>query len=562
MRECDEACWRALAKSLGLPALAARVLVARGVIDPDEAALFLRPPLAQLGDPFALKGMEAAVARVGAALERGEKIFIWGDYDVDGISATAILFLTFAELGRPAEYYIPHRVNEGYGLKAQGLEQIAADGAQLVITVDCGTTAVEEARRACELGLDLIVTDHHEPGAELPECVAVINPRQPGCGYPCKHLAGAGVAFKLAHALLKRFHKDEARAREFLRSLLDLVALGTVADIVPLTGENRAIVTAGLERMRSAPRVGIAALAAEARLEPAKIDSGSIGFVLGPRLNAAGRTEHAIFGVELLLTEDKKKARELAAQLNGFNENRRTIESSIVREALELLEGPMEDHVIVVAQDGWHHGVLGIVASRIQSRYFRPVIVLGIEGAEARGSGRSIPGFDLHGALTCCGEHLERFGGHVMAAGMSLTAAKIDGFREAINRHAAEILTEEMMRPLIEIDAVAEVEELTAAGVQALDLLAPFGLENPKPLVAIEELCLIEPPRIMKERHMKLTLAGGNGRTFAAVGWGMSRRAAELEPGMKLRVAGSPFLNTWNGRTSVEVEMKDFQVAG
>ncbi|MCE5230565.1 single-stranded-DNA-specific exonuclease RecJ [bacterium] len=561
-REVDSAISQQLAAELKIAPIVARILAARGIADPAEAHRFLNPSLAQIHNPNELLGMEKAVERIGRAIRCGEKVWIWGDYDVDGITATAILLLTIEELGCPADYYIPHRVNEGYGLHAQAMEQLAGEGATLIVTVDCGVSAMAEAKLARKLGVDLIITDHHEPGPALPEAYALINPKQPGCHYPCKGLSGSGVAFKLAHALLKAFHPDEARAKEFLKSLLDLVMMGTVADVVPLTGENRCLVAAGLERMRRQPRLGIAKLAEVANLSPRKIDAGSIGFVLGPRLNAAGRTEHALFAVELLLTQDDKRAKELAGKLDQFNENRRAIEAETLAEAMRLIEPYRQDQVLVVAQDGWHHGVLGIVASRIQASFYRPVIAISIDQEMAKGSGRSIPGFDLYEALGKCTEHLEQFGGHRMAAGLSLASDRIDGFREAINAHAREVLSDEILSPGIRIDTVASPAELTRQAVEEIEVLAPFGIDNPKPIIAIDGMRLMEEPRVMKERHMKLWLSAQDGRPMAALGWSMARRIGELSVGGgELRLAGMPILNTWNGRTTVEFEMKDFKQA-
>lgn len=561
-RPADPAVVHRLVAETDLPPLLARILVARGFVDIEETGLFLRPALGQLDNPFGLKGMEEAVACIGKAMAQGEAIWIYGDYDVDGITATAILLLTLKELGHEAEYYIPHRLSEGYGLHTDAVEQLAQEGARLIITVDCGITASEAAQRARELGMELIITDHHEPGAELPQACAIINPKQEGCAYDFKGLAGAGVAFKLAHAMLKRYHPDPAAARDFLKSLLDLAALGTVADIVPIIGENRAIVAHGLEQLRLCKRTGLMHLFDRAGLSPSQLDAGSISFVVAPRLNAAGRTEHAMFGVELLMTGDNTRARELARQLEGFNENRREIEQGTLEEALALLEPTITDPVIVVAQEGWHQGVLGIVASRILNQCYRPTIVISIDGDVARGSGRSIAGFDLHEALQHCREHLLQFGGHKMAAGLALATGQIDAFRQAINGYARLVLDEEMMRPLILIDAEAAPEELTAETVGRLTELAPFGPGNPKPIVALHNYRLTEPPRLLRGgRHIKLLCADPDGRPLTALGWNMIHRIEEFAACRgPISLAGTPILNTFNGRTSVELELKDFQV--
>lgn len=551
-----------LVSDAGLPPLLARILSARGLASLDEAERFLRPGLAQLNNPFDLKGMDAAVERLGRAIAQRESIMIYGDYDVDGVTATAILMLTLKELGVTADYYIPNRLSEGYGLHMEAVEQLAADGARLIVTVDCGITAVAEVARAAERGMDVIVTDHHEPGPELPPAVAVVNPKQPGCPYPFKGLAGAGVAFKLAHAILKQFHPDADAAREFLKTLLDLAALGTVADIVPLMGENRPIVAHGLERLRLLKRPGLLHLFNKAGLTPSQLDAGAISFIVAPRLNAAGRTEHAMFGVELLLTDDNAQARELARRLEDFNENRRDIEQATLEEALGLLEPCAEDPVLVVAQEGWHQGVLGIVASRILGQYYRPTIVIGVDGGVARGSGRSIAGFDLLEALKASAGSLNQFGGHKMAAGLELDAARIDDFRRAINDYARTVLDDEIMCPLVTIDADAAPEDLTPELIARLEAMAPYGMDNPKPVIALDGCRLSEPPRLLRGgRHMKLICCGPDGRPLTALAWSMAHRIDELAQGANhLRLAGTPTLNTYGGRTTVEIELKDFQV--
>ena len=546
---------------MSLPRLLATLLAGRGLTEPDTVTRFLKPSLAQMNNPFDLKGMEAAVVRIGQAIEKKESIWIYGDYDVDGITATATLLLTLQELGCEAEYYIPHRLSEGYGLNAEAVEQLAHDGARLIVTVDCGITAVRESIRAGELGMDLIVTDHHEPGPELPRACAVINPKQDGCGYPFKGLSGVGVAFKLAHGILKRFHPDPDAAREFLKSLMDLVTLGTVADIVPLLGENRAMVSFGLERLRQSKRLGLMHLFENATLTPGQLNAGSISFIIAPRLNAAGRTEHAMFSVELLMTNDAGRARDLARQLEGFNDNRRDIEQGTVEEAVALLEPCATDPVIVVAQEGWHQGVLGIVASRLVGQCYRPAIVFGVEGDLARGSGRSVPGFDLLEALKHCHEHLSQFGGHKMAAGVELHAHNVDAFRLAINEYAQGVMDENLRRPLIMIDAEAGPADLAPEVIGRLEELAPYGPENPKPIVSLENFKLIEEPRVFRQKHLKLMCSGPDGRALPVIGWSMAARLEELlHCRGVLRLAGTPLINTYNGRVSVELELKDFQI--
>ena len=430
------------------------------------------------------------------------------------------------------------------------------------MTVDCGITSVAEAQVARERGVDLIVTDHHEPGPELPDALAVINPKQPGCTYPSPDLAGAGVAFKLAHALLKRRHPDPERGKAFLKSLLDLVALGTVADIVPLVGENRSLVAHGLDCLRRARRTGVKCLCERAGLKIAQLSSGSISFGLAPRLNAAGRTEHAMFGAELLNCTDPHEARSLAERLETFNDQRRAIEQQTLEEAMAELAARAADDVIVLAGEGWHPGVIGIVASRILGLVYRPTIIVALDGDRGKGSGRSVKGFDLHGALTACGEHLIQFGGHKMAAGMRIETDRLEAFRAAIISHAREVLRDEDRRPLLSIDAVAQPGDLDLENVRWLDRLAPHGMGNPKPLIVLENYQLVEDPYPLKHRHLKMHVATRGGHSMTVVGWNMAHRLDELD-GYRgpIRLAGTPIINTWGGRSRVELELKDFQLA-
>lgn len=556
-----------LEQELGLTPLVARILAARGIDHPVQARRFFEPGLSLIHNPFEMDGMEAATRRILRAIESGERICVYGDYDVDGCTATAILCETFRWLQCPVDYHIPHRLNEGYGLSVEGMRLIHQRGAQVVISVDCGITAYDAAECARELGIDLIVTDHHEPGPHDPPAVAVLNPKRERCRYPFKGLSGAGVAFKLAHALLKRSRPESDEAREFLKSLLDLVALGTVADIVPLKGENRSLVTHGLARLRGTRRPGLLQLMDRARLNPARIDTESISFGLAPRLNAAGRTEHATFSVELLLSDDHKHARELARRLDEFNQNRRKIEQGILDEALAIIEAgaetaewDMNGPVLVVANEGWHLGVLGIVASRLLSRFYKPTIVVTLGEQAGRGSGRSIPGFDLHAALTHCSEHLNQFGGHPMAAGLEVTPRRLAGFARQINEYARSTMPPEAARRLVTLDTEADAAELTLESVGQLAHMEPFGVDNPKPVVSVRDCVLIEQPRVMKERHLRLNVCGPDGRRLTAIGWGMAERFADLAEGTAVSLAGTPFINEWNGRTSVELELADVRV--
>lgn len=545
----------------GLTPLMARVFAARGFESPGAVEEFLSPSLADTHDPFLLKDIDKALDRIGQAIDRKESIWVYGDYDADGITATAILKSAFDFLSVPVQTYIPHRLNEGYGLSIEALKSIAERGADLIITVDNGSTAVEEIKAAVGLGIDVIVTDHHELGPERPPAHALINPKQPDCEYPFKHLCAAGVAFKLAHALLKKRGGEADGAREFLKSLLDFVAVGTVADIVPLVGENRSFVAHGLRALGRQCRPGLQSLFEIIGIEPAKVGTQAISFKIAPRLNAAGRTDHAEYALELLLTDDPRQARELAGLLDRFNEDRRRIEFDITEEAFSLIDESQDAPVIVIGGEGWHLGVVGIVASRILERYYRPVIVLGIDGEWAKGSARSIGGYDIRAGLEACRDHLEQFGGHTMAAGLRLKSSSVDEFRRSIQDHARSVLNEGDLVPRLTIDASATHEDLTEENASTFERLEPFGLDNRKPMLAIDGLNLIEEPRTLKGKHLKLRLAGPDGRSIWAIGFSLADRVGELQKRhRKLRLAATPFINRWGGRDRLELEFKDFIV--
>lgn len=548
-----------LQREAQLPPLIARILDARGVQGSETVSEFLSPALARIHDPFLLKDMEPAIKRIRQAIKQKESICVYGDYDVDGITSTAILKTTFAFIGVEVETYIPHRLTEGYGLRPESVRQLAERGIQLLITVDNGITAIDAVARARELGMDVIITDHHQPGPEIPNALAVINPKQADCDYPFTELCGAGLAFKLAHALLRRCADDPDRARPFLKDLLDLVAVGTVADVVPLVGENRTLVTHGLRILREGKRLGVRSLL-DLLPSGAEISADNLGFTLAPRINAAGRTEHADYALDLILSDEPRQARDLAGLLDRFNEERRRIESDITAEAFSLVDEESTDPVIVIDQEGWHQGVVGIVASRLLDRYYRPSIVLGIEGEVAKGSARSIPGFDMHAALHACGHCLMQFGGHTMAAGLTLSRDRIPAFREALQSHARSTLKVETMARRLLIDTIAEPGEITYETAQQIERLRPFGAANPKPILAIDGFGLVEEPRLIKERHLKLRLADASGATVEAIGFGLGGRIHELMRGRsRLRLAATPFINQWGGRSKLELELKDFK---
>jgi single-stranded-DNA-specific exonuclease len=494
----------ALQAALGISAPAARVLIARGYGDPEDARRFIAPALDDLHDPFLLAGMEAASTRLRKAIERNEQILLYGDYDVDGTSAVVVLKKGIEFLGGRASFHVPHRLKDGYGMRSDVIEQAAADGVKLIVSVDTGIRANEVVRHAGALGIDVIVTDHHLPEAELPPAVAVLNPNRPDCQYPEKNLCGAGVALKLMDAMLR----GHPRRAAMIESLLKLVAIATVADVVPLTGENRVIVKRGLHGLRDVKNPGLRALLDVSGLEPGESPSaGQVAFRVAPRINAAGRMASASDVIEMFLTSDEGRARELAAQLHELNKDRQQTESEITRAIFEqCLEKIVtdEDASLVFAEDGWHRGVVGIVASRVVERYHRPVFVLSIENGLAQGSGRSIRAFHLLDALESMPELFTKFGGHRQAAGLTMHAHHVDEFRERFRLYAAGKLTPADFIPTLEIDAEISFKELSDENVADVLRLAPFGFGNPAPVFAARDVEVVAPPDIKKEKHVFL----------------------------------------------------------
>jgi single-stranded-DNA-specific exonuclease len=562
IRECDPLVVERLVKGGVASPLPARLLANRGVCDPAGASRFLASTLAQLHDPFQLLGMERAVERLVAAAVNGEKVCVHGDYDVDGITSVALLISFFRSIGLDSFYYIPNRLVDGYGLSADGVERAAAKGARLMVTVDCGITAVDEARLCSAAGIDLIVTDHHMPAKELPAACAVINPLQPGCPFPFKSLAGVGVAFKLMIALRSRLRAEgffNGRAEPNLREYLDLVALGTVADVVPLTDENRVFVKHGLRELTNSRRPGVQALKAVAGVN-GEVGCGVVGFRLAPRLNAAGRLEHAALGVELLLCSDRKRADEMAAELDASNAERQAVEREMLHDALEMVkETPAlrNRKSIVLASEAWHPGVIGIVASRLVDLFHRPTILIAMQEGNGKGSGRSIANFHLHDALMACTELLVKFGGHKHAAGLSIAEETLEAFVERFDEVAAGLLTFEDLTPLLLIDGELEPAEITSELVDTVEALKPFGMGNPEPVFLLRNAAVVD-CRTLKETHLKLCLSA-SGRTFEAIGFSMAGRAAK---GDLLDVVFSPAINVWNGKTSLQLTIKDLRKAG
>jgi single-stranded-DNA-specific exonuclease len=530
----------ALAEALRIGLPAARVLCARGYSDAQAARAFLAPPFEALHDPFLMRDMDRAVARLRHALAGGEKILIYGDYDVDGTAAIVILRKAIELAGGEAEHFIPHRLRDGYGMHPEAIEAAASRGVKLIISVDTGIRAGDVVRLAGTLGIEVIVTDHHLPDSGLPPAVAVLNPNRPDCAYPDKDLCGAGVAFKLAQALLGSLNWPPEKLRRVTGSFLKVVALATVADVVPLTGENRIIAKHGLGGLGNVRNPGLRAL-----LDVSGFNEGcaptatQVAFRVAPRINAAGRMDTAMAVIEMFTTPDIGRARALAQQLHDWNAGRQQTETEIVEAVLADCErAPVTDaqSALVFCGPAWHRGVLGIVASRLVERFHRPVFVLSAENGTAQGSGRSIPQFHLLDALDSMGSLFLRYGGHAHAAGVTLAADLVPAFRQRFQLYAAERLSPADFVPQVEIDALVNFPELNDASVDQVLALAPFGCGNPAPLFAALNAEVVGPPTILKERHLRVVLKQ-NGRTLALKAWNFAERAGEFAPGARLDAA-------------------------
>jgi single-stranded-DNA-specific exonuclease len=528
--------WLAGELRIGTPA--AKALVRRGFASPESARRFLEAPLEDLHDPLAMRDMDRAAARLERAVREREKILIYGDYDVDGATSVALLMKILELAGGVAAWRVPNRLTEGYGMRPEAVETAASQGVKLIVSVDTGIRAAEAVRRAAELGIDAIVTDHHLPETELPPALAVLNPNRPDCSYPNKDLCGAGVAFKLAQALMGRLGWPAERVRRISESFLKIVALATVADVVPLTGENRVMVKHGLEGLRSVTNPGLRAL-----LDVAGVASGTApsarqaAFQIAPRINAAGRMDTAGAAIELFLTADAGRARELALQLDKSNAERQQAEAAI-REACERAPADAAAAALVYYDPSWHRGVLGIVASRLVERLHRPVFVLGLQAADgmAQGSGRSIPAFHLLEALESMRDLFARFGGHKYAAGVTLEAGRVGEFRERLNAFAAARLGPEDYAARIEIDGVIELREIDENAARGVQALAPFGYGNPQPVFAALDVEVAASPTVWNEKHLRV-MVRGDGRTLALKAWNFAARAAEFAPGTRVDVA-------------------------
>ena len=556
-----------LAGKLKVSPLLSQILLNRGVCEPKDCQDFLRPSLLGLHEPSLLAGLDRAAGRIAKAIADKQKIVIYGDYDVDGITATAILWHTIRALGGAAHYYIPHRLEEGYGLNADAVTEICDGGANLIVTVDCGVTAVQPAKIAAERNVDLIITDHHDFHVEaLPQCYAIVHPRL-SAEYPNPNLCGAGVAFKLAWGIGRAVSgatKVSEKFRAFLIDATALAALGTIADVVPLTGENRILAAHGLGGLKQSQLTGIRALIDSAALVGKTLDSYHVGFLLAPRLNASGRMGHAKLAVEMLTDASAERATEIAVFLEGQNRQRQVMEKEILAQALEQaaqLGCDKDDcRAIVLAGQGWHAGVIGIVASRIVERFHRPAIMIALNDGQGQGSGRSIAGFHLSKALDACREYLETHGGHEMAAGLKIQESKLEDFRRAFGRYASTNLTADQLVPELKLEAVAEIGQLSEALVTDLQRLGPFGHGNRRPVLCCRDVMLTSPPRRVGKAgdHLQLFVRQGSA-TMKCIAFNAGSWFDRLRAGSRLNLAAEPSLNEYKGQTSVELDVKDLQ---
>jgi len=556
----------------GLPEALARALVLRNVSSFDEARDFFRADRADLHDPFLMRDMDTAADRVAEAVETGERVLVYGDYDVDGTTASALMADFLRSSGAEPDVFIPDRYEDGYGLGPRGLERAKAFGAGLVIALDCGITAIEEAEHARELGLDLIICDHHTPKPELPNALAVLDPKRDDCDYPFKELSGCGVGFKLVQATLDRLGRDAEAAFDYL----DLLAVSTASDIVPLHGENRILMAEGLRSLQAGPRPGLQALADAAGLDPADVTStGKIVFTIGPRINAAGRMADAGTAVDLMLARDFDAAAPLAQKLEALNKERRDIDSKIQDEAIAQAERQMTSrtpHGFVLYDPDWHLGVIGIVASRVVERFHKPAILLAQNGAEVKGSARSISGINVYDALSDCEDVLTQFGGHDYAAGMSLPEENVEAFRDAFDEAIGRRVTSEMLTPAIKVDASIDLDvigEHQGRFWAVLQQFGPFGPSNPTPVFHSANLQLDGRPRTVGrgDKHLKCRVTTGDDarrRSYDVIGFGMGKKLSvareSFQSGQPLELLYSVEENTWNGRTSLQLKARDLRL--
>jgi len=556
----------ALATRLRVPSAIAQVLINRGLSLDGTGEAFLLPQLKDLHPPELLPGASEAAVRIVDAIRAKTKIVLYGDYDVDGTTGVAILWHTLRQAGGEVTFYVPHRIDEGYGLNLEAVKRLVEDGAGMIVSVDCGITAVDIAKVLKDAGVTLIITDHHAPHAELPDAAVIVHPSVGGA-YPNPHLSGAGVAFKLAWAIAQRLSGADRVApefRELLKELLPLAAIGTIADVVPLVGENRIIARHGLSALPSSSLPGLRLLIESAGLSNGKISGYDVGFKLAPRINAAGRMGHARLAVELFTRADADRAREIALYLEEHNRSRQATERQIAKQAYEMIEkGNLASdarRAIVLASPGWHAGVIGIVAARVVGRYHRPTVMIALNNGEGQGSARGIQHFDLADALSSCSRHLLAHGGHAMAAGLRIAADRVDAFTEAFVAEANNRLTGDDLVDKLRLDAEVPLKEMTLPTAEAIVGLGPFGIGNPKPKFATDWLDLAYEPRCVgaNQDHLQVSFQQ-NGTRIKGIGFGLGSAIEDLKQHRRCRVAFEPIINDFNGRRSVEMQILDFQ---
>jgi len=558
VREHDAERAASLARVLGVSPILAALLIARGYADEGAARVFLSPSYDQLHEPYRMLGMKEAVARLQRAVESREPVLIYGDYDVDGTTGTAVLLRALKLLSANAGFHIPHRFTEGYGIQQAALEKAVADGYKLVVSIDCGIRAHEPLYWARDHGLDVIITDHHLPDEKegAPPAYAVLNPNQAGCEYPDKNLAGVGVAFKLVHALFREYGR-EAQVPAFMK----VAAIGTVADVAKLVGENRTIVSIGLKDLGRVANPGLRALIDVAGCGDGKgMTAYDLGFRLGPRINAAGRMDAARAVVELFDTRDSDEARRLANHLDARNEERKAVQQEIIDLAVAELKDPSDSYVAVIAGEGWHRGVIGIAASKIAERLNRPCVVLSVDGEVAHGSGRSIPAYHLLNGLTACSDLFEKFGGHSHAAGITIRPERIEEFRRRLNEHAGSCLTPQDLEPSVNIDLELRAENVTFSLARELDALEPFGAGNPRPVFVTPNLRCLSEPMLLKDRHLKFRVAGPQNRPLEAIWWNCIENAGQTpQLNGSIEVAYTLETSAWNGDYKMQLNVLDLR---
>ena len=547
-----------LMEVLNVPESIARLLAIRGISSFEDAKQFFRPTLNELHDPFLMKDMDRASERLSLAIRTNEKVLVYGDYDVDGTTATAIMYSFLKEFGVEVDYYIPHRFKEGYGINPEGIQYAHEIGANVIVSVDCGITAIEEAVEIKSLGMDLIICDHHTVGEQLPDAFAILDPKREDCGYPFDGLSGAGVGFKLVQATLARLGLPAQVAYKYL----DLLAISIASDIVPIIDENRILMWAGLDRLRTEPRIGIQALMNLIRLPQAELDTKKIVFSIGPRINAAGRMGDASAAVRLLIASDELEAKLMARELEGINAKRRDTDTTTMNEAVQQIEEQLNmDRIsaLVLFDANWHLGVIGIVASRLVDQYHRPAIMLSEVDGKIKGSARSIRGFNIYEAIRECEDLLEQFGGHEYAAGLTLKDGALQEFQKRMNSKAIEELSGSSFEAELLVDAELQLSDIDGKFWKLLNQFQPFGPANTKPIFVSNGLKVAGVPSIVGNGHLKLRVQQGDSPVFDAIGFNMHEFMPKVRDGKLFNIAYELEENTWNGNTALQLHLRDIQ---